>query len=129
MKNNGIKRLAAYFYMQDYRNHMPCENMPIDINHEEYYTDAENIGNIYTDLSLCNFDNADQKVIYAMICGILDKYYDKSKFNHAFKRMYQLFFETDTGPRLPSFIMIYGIDNFLTMYYNRMNDPFKQGVI
>jgi hypothetical protein len=40
-----------------------------------------------------------------------------------FKRLYQLLFGQDGGPKLSTFIYLYGADDFTIFLKNRLNDP------
>ena len=54
------------------------------------------------------------------------KYYglEKKQLLSYFSQIYQLLFETKSGPRLGAFVFLYGKDNFLKMFRDRMNNPF-----
>lgn len=49
---------------------------------------------------------------------------DGASIRNGFRRIYQLVFKTDKGPRLPVFIMLLGPQAFLDLLNMRMKNPF-----
>lgn len=51
--------------------------------------------------------------------------YDKNNIRGFFKRLYQLLFHSDNGPRMPTFIKIYGWENFRALIAKKLNTPLE----
>lgn len=55
------------------------------------------------------------------ICYDAARQYDPKDLQGFFKRLYQVMFQSNVGPRLPTFIMVYGITEFKSLLENNSN--------
>lgn len=68
------------------------------------------VNNINDELS----ENEIQTIVYDAA-----REYDPNDIRGFFKRIYQLLFSSNDGPRMPAFIVIYGVNNFIKLLGNR----------
>lgn len=52
------------------------------------------------------------------------KVYDETNIKYFFTRIYQVMFNSNTGPRIPTFILLYGINNFFDKLNRSIYKPF-----
>lgn len=121
------RALAAFLFLQDYRD--ADENTPLGADLETLYlAEAQKLVTFYNILmSRQDLKDVDEETLTFEFYEISKAAFgsDKNDLKRGFKKLYQLLFQTDTGPRLPVFIKIYGFDEFVSLLYNRLDDPLK----
>lgn len=121
------RALAAFLFLQDYRD--ADENTPLANDVETLYLrEAQRLVHFYNLLMNKRYlKDVDESELTLEFYEISKTAFgsDKNDLKRGFKKLYQVLFQTDTGPRLPVFIKIYGFDEFVSLLYNRLDDPFK----
>lgn len=121
--NSQTRQLAAYYYFQDNKHLDVNEEINGDI--EYYHSESQKIYNWYIDFLLLS-PNLSEEDLTFRVYEITKKYFgeDGKSIRHGFQRIYQLLFETVTGPRLPVFIYIFGINEFKALMESKIRNPF-----
>jgi len=120
----SMKTLAAYYYFQD-NKHLDV-NEEIDGDIEFYRSEAEKVILWINDVMNIN-PSINEEGLTFEIYEITKKYFgvDGKAIRHGFQRIYQLLFETVTGPRLPVFIYIFGVKEFQNLLQTKASNPFS----
>ena len=128
---NNIKSVSAYLLLMD-NNTIEDNSQVINYNLDEYVQRAENLlkayyrlYNIYWDTYNDTFNECfNEQGAQTLMYDIGKEIYPENKLRDFFKDIYLLLFRTETGPRLGTFISLYGIENFLELFKQKITDPF-----
>lgn len=123
---NMSDKLAAHFLICD-QNELFTDYNDIEYvgQPEEYY-----ISESLKVMSAINYlsNNLQEDLCETEIASIVydaARIYDPNDIKGFFRRLYQLLFYSNMGPRMPTFIKIYGVTNFFELLQKKLNNPSK----
>lgn len=91
---------------------------------QEYKNRAEKIISATEDFMMYSGEEIEEKIMFELY-EIGKRIYgtDKKSLFNFFRDFYLLHFSTKNGPRIGTFIVIFGLDNFKNKMYTNLNNP------
>lgn len=118
--------VAAKFLMMDQND------SNIDYNNEEFFAlnfPAEHYEQEQKkflkglEYLMVNLDDDQTETEVATIVYDAARVYDENNIRGFFRRVYNILFSSNDGPRLPTFIVIFGVDEFLYLIERKILNP------